>query len=200
MPPNRDLFFRIPLQQWESVAIFIFAACSNVSFAKVLHDYAVAKNRFALTGAPLIVDRNMIFYCSFVLSLPIWWCCLASRMCCVLVFGQCWKPYAKSTSIAYCWWTWRYLNFWKSTLDLPAHPGCFFAPHPQGWHSNFSSYRGSLPKPSLAPSFGQPLRRLPHILRHEITEAHRWRYFQNIALGSPQGTFGKGNPKVLVKI
>lgn len=36
----------------------------------MLHDYAVAKNRFALTGAPLIVDRNMIFYCSFVLSLP----------------------------------------------------------------------------------------------------------------------------------
>ena len=29
--------------------------------------------------------------------------------------------------------------------------------------------------------------RLAHILRHEITEAHRWRYFRNIALGSPQG-------------
>lgn len=84
---TRTCFFRIPLQQWESIAIFIFAACSNVSFAKVLRDYAVAKNRLALTGAPVIVDRNMNFYCSFVLSLTIWWCCFASRICCVLVFG-----------------------------------------------------------------------------------------------------------------
>lgn len=37
--------------------------------------------------------------------------------------------------------------------------------------------------------------RLAHILRHEITEAHRWRYFRNIALGSPQGA--KGFPEDL---
>ncbi|CAE7723648.1 unnamed protein product [Symbiodinium sp. CCMP2456] len=32
--------------------------------------------------------------------------------------------------------------------------------------------------------------RLAEILRHEITEADRWRYFQNIALGSPPGAKG----------
>eukprot|EP00435_Cladocopium_sp_Y103_P015791 s2418_g3.t2 len=37
--------------------------------------------------------------------------------------------------------------------------------------------------------------RLAHILRHEVTEEHRWRYFRNIALGSPQGA--KGFPEDL---
>lgn len=52
------------------------------------------------------------------------------------------------------------------------------------WYLNYPQL--NLQKPLL-----QILRilqlRLAHILRHEITEAHRWRYFRNIALGSPQG-------------
>ncbi|CAE7225886.1 unnamed protein product [Symbiodinium pilosum] len=42
--------------------------------------------------------------------------------------------------------------------------------------------------------------RLAHILRHEITKADRWRYFQNIALGSPQGAKGFPADLAMAKI
>lgn len=191
MPPNRDLFFRIPLQQWESIAIFIFAACSNVSFAKVLHDYAVAGRTADCWQKH---DFLLLFLCSFSSHL-VMLSCVADVLC--PRFWAVLKTISEIHIHRLLLVDLEVSKFLEIYLrSIPAHPGCFFARHPQGWHSNFSSYRGSLPKPSLAPSFGQPLRRLPHILRHEITEAHRWRYFQNIALGSPQGTFGKGNPKV----
>ena len=47
---------------------------------------------------------------------------------------------------------------------------------------------GEFPKNTTPTDSAHPKqRRLAHILRHEITEEHRWRYFRNIALGSPQG-------------